>query len=169
MISQARLKELLRYEPETGNFIWLVDRGSVKAGSVAGRDYNGYLRIKVDQKNHPAHVLAWFYMTGEWPKNLVDHKNLIRSDNVWDNLREATHSQNQANTRLLCRNKTGIKGVSFHKATGKIRAEITIDGRTKHLGLFDTIEEATAVRISAANKHFGEFAREFTEARDVGP
>jgi hypothetical protein len=49
-------------------------------------------------------------MTGEWPKTQIDHINLDKADNRWCNLREATQSQNFANTRILASNGSGFKG-----------------------------------------------------------
>jgi HNH endonuclease/AP2 domain len=89
----------------------------------------------------------------------VDHINGVRHDNRPSNLRPATQSENLANTRLRSNNTSGLKGASFHKQAGRWRAAIRIDGRQRHLGLFDTPEEAHAAYVRAARELFGEFAR----------
>jgi len=65
ILSQARLKELLRYNPDTGAFTWLVSRGCVKKGKCATHENsNGYLKVKVDGDVYAQHRLAFMYMDG---------------------------------------------------------------------------------------------------------
>lgn len=161
MLTQERLKELLSYDPNTGDFTRLIGRSGPKArkGDVAGRDNGqGYIRIYVDGKGYKAHRLAWFYMTGYWPSE-VDHKNTVRSDNRWSNLREATRHENRTNCSAYKNNSSGIKGVSFYKPTGKWKAQIQKNGKKIGLGYFNTKEDAGAAYAQAALENFGEFAR----------
>ena len=167
MITRERLIELLDYDQATGDFVWRVRRGrSALAGSIAGRvskaardGGGGYRWIGVDGKEYLAHRLAWLYVTGEHPENEVDHRNTIRDDNRFSNLRLADDTQNMANKSLQSNNTTGFKGVSLNKATGKYVASIQKDGRYKYLGLHKTPEMAHAAYVSAAKQLFGEFAR----------
>lgn len=119
--------------------------------------------ISVDYQIYRGHLLAWLYMAGEWPKSFIDHKDLNKHNNAWDNLREATKSQNMANVGLIKSNKSGLKGVSRYRAGeayGKSwQASIGKDGKSKHLGHFATKEEAHAAYVAAAQNIFGEFAR----------
>jgi hypothetical protein len=145
-LTQARLKQLLHYSPDTGEFIRLVPTvGKVgdKAGSLAS---DGYVYLCVDNKRYLAHRLAFLWVTGQWPVEFVDHVNQDRSDNRWVNLREATNAQNQHNTKLFSSNTSGVKGVCWHKGAKKWIARIRADGRRINLGLFDTVEEAKAAR-----------------------
>lgn len=159
-LTAERLRELLDYAPEAGIFIWRVSRGKAVAGAKAGtRSSNGYLHIGVDGRAYRAHRLAWLYVTGSWPIDQIDHINLIRTDNHWANLREATRSQNYANRRPYVTNKSGHKGVSWFKRDGRWRAAIVVNRKCTHLGLFDTREEAHAAYVAAAKFYFGEFAR----------
>ena len=91
MLTQARLKKLLSYNTDTGEFRWRVTRrGAARAGSVAGCvRHDGYVRIAIDGKRYLAHRLAWLYVHGELVPEL-DHANGVRSDNRLDNLRPAT-------------------------------------------------------------------------------
>jgi len=107
---------------------------------------------------YAAHRLAWFYETGEWPSDEIDHKNRGRDDNWFENLREATRSQNVANTALRSTNTSGFKGVSFDRSRGRFLSKIKVNYRTINLGRFDAPEEAHAAYLAAAQKHFGEFA-----------
>src|SRR5205814_2048319 len=85
MITQDRLKELLRYNPKTGILRWKAKtcpNHRVMIGSIAGsKSTKGYLRIMIDGKRYPAHSLIWLLVYGKWPKRLMDHKNLIKNDN----------------------------------------------------------------------------------------
>lgn len=159
MLTQERLKELVHYDPATGLFTWNKLRPKCRPGDIAGRESDGYVVIKLDYKDYRAHRLAFLYMTGEVPPNDVDHENLVRSDNRWDNLRPATHSQNQWNKGPQCNNKTGVVGVSWYAPTGKWRARCKAYGKEHSVGYFDTLEQAaTAVAAKRLELH-GEFAR----------
>ena len=158
-ITANRLRAVLSYDPDTGIFRWLVGarRGRV-ADSVDVT--TGYHRIKVDGASYGANRLAWLYMSGEWPADQVDHRNTVRSDNRWDNLRAATGSQNKANGNRYSNNTSGIKGVSPSGRRNKPwSAVITKDGFTRRLGRYVTKEEADAAYRHAANHLHGEFAR----------
>src|SRR6266704_128840 len=101
MLTQQRLKELLSYDPLTGVFLWRVKRCNKMPGDVAGCNKNrNYTVVYVEGKSYRAHRLAWFYMTGEWPATFLDHRDMNKHNNAWENLRLATKSQNQANIGL---------------------------------------------------------------------
>lgn len=154
-ITQEKLKELLRYEPDTGLFYRL---SGPRAGEVAGHMHHGYVKISMPKAGGIyAHRLAWLYMTGEMPPNEVDHIDRNRGNNKWANLRLATRSQNQANTAIRKSNTSGYKGVRMLR--GHFRAKITIQHRIIHLGDFETLEEAVAAYKGAARVGFGEYAR----------
>lgn len=157
MLTLQRLKSILMYNPDTGVFTYRVRRGACMPGSAAGKISSfGYWRISVDRKLYQAHRLAWFYVTGEWPSGPLDHINLDKLDNRLSNLRIATPTENNANTR--CRNALGLKGVTLH-GCGKWQAAIKVDGKNHHLGLFSTPELAHAAYCGAAKVAFGKFAR----------
>lgn len=148
MITATRLRELLAYDPATGLFTWAANHGTkCRAGEVAGSDHGkGYIQIQLDGRNYLAHRLAWLYVTGEWPSHGVDHKHGNRSDNRWDELRAATNSQNQQNLRKArSRSLTGLLGVSRNGKRWK--SNITLNGVQKHIGTFDTPEQAHAAYI----------------------
>lgn len=161
MITYEFLKEILHYDPITGLFTWKVDRsGAVKIGSIAGGPHNkGYWNIRVGDKKYLAHRLAWFWMTGEWPEEQIDHKDCNRRNNTWVNLREATRSQNAKNTTKYKNNKSGFKGVCFSKQSENYIAQIQLNGRTKFLGHFNTAEEAAEAYKIAVTWYHREFGR----------
>jgi HNH endonuclease len=159
-ITRARLRELLDYNDETGEFRWRKRVSKpVRVGDVAGAlEINGYWKISIHGRQYRAHHLAWFYMTGKWRSGFIDHRDGNRSNNRWDNLRRATPSQNCANRRLPRNNRCGFKGVTRTKS-GRWCASIHKQGRRYHLGIFSTPQEAHAAYVTAARKLFGEFAR----------
>ena len=152
----ALMRELLTYDPSTGVFVWKVKRRSVFAGDIAGSlDPAGYRIIAIAKKDYGAHNLAWLWMTGEWPAAEVDHKDLVKSNNAWLNLRAATRSQNCANKGVPANSILGIKGVGW--SNGKYRARIYVNRKTVCLGGYDNIADASAAVKSAGVKYYGEF------------
>lgn len=160
MLTVERLKEVLRYDLETGVFRWACAIGNrAKEGAVAGcLRSDGYCFIRIDGHPYAAHRLAWLYMHGVWPNLHIDHINRVRSDNRIENLREATRAQNQGNLPRYRNNTSGIKGVSLMKRDNKWRASIRVNGKPKNLGHFNTKEEAAEVYRKAAIARWGEFA-----------
>lgn len=152
-LTHESLRQLLRYDPGTGVFHWLVTKGSKRpAGSVAGRPdvRRGDTIITIDGSAYRANRLAWFYMTGSWPVDEVDHKDTDYTNNRWWNLRDVAHAVNSQNSRKArVTNKTGLLGVHQCAATGRFRASITVRGKCKQLGRFDTPELAHAAYIRA--------------------
>lgn len=153
--SVQRVRELFSYNPETGSITWAVRRCGTKFGSEAGTEHKGYRRVKIDAKLILAHRLAWAIHYGRWPPEQIDHINQNRSDNRISNLREASHSDNMVN-RAYPKGASGVTGVSKHKLGWQ--ATIRVNGRSVHLGLFKTIEEAAAARAASAQIQYGQFA-----------
>lgn len=158
MLKSEEIKKLLSYNPETGEFHWVVKRKgtdkSKRAGTINGL---GYRQITIDGKSYLESRLAWLYMTGEWPENEIDHINNIRDDNRFCNLRAATSSQNKANTkREKTINKDLPRGVTKHK--GKYQSQSSKDGKTVYIGRFETIDEAKKAYDEYVSKEFGEYS-----------
>jgi len=105
VLTAARLREILHYNPETGEFAWLSSKSGRHAGKIGyiGGNGKGYLRlmITIDYYSYKAHQLAWLYMTGEWPNPEIDHKNRNALDNRFCNLRLVNKIEQRRNqTRL---------------------------------------------------------------------
>jgi len=146
MLTQARLKEVFHYDPESGVFTRLKGRG-------AGSNHAGYLYLSIDQTQYLAHRLAFLYMLGGMPER-VDHRDCNKRNNAWANLRPATAGQNMHNVGRRKDNASGVKGVSFCQRTGKWRAAISHDKKWRHLGWFQSIDAAAnAYAIAAKNLH----------------
>lgn len=158
------LRRFLHYDPETGIFTAAANSAKRRKGQITGSvcTDTGYIRMGVVGSSQLGHRLAWLYMTGEWPHSEVDHVNMDRSDNRWENLRESTKVQNGWNTKKKKNNTSGFKGVHLkeaHKRIKKWHATISIDGKIKSLGYFYTAEDAGDAYAEAAKKYHGEFAR----------
>lgn len=159
IITQDELKELLHYDPDTGIFKWLIPRANkINTGNIAGGiNRQGYIRLSINKSEYKAHRLAWLYMTGEMPKDFIDHINGIKTDNRWCNLREATNTENNRNTGLLPTNTSGYKGISLNKKTKKWIAQASIGNKNKYLGSFEKPEEAANAYKEYVKLIHGEF------------
>jgi hypothetical protein len=149
-LTAARARDALHYDPETGKWTWLIRSGGKSTvGSPAGSlDPSGYWKISLDGKRYWLHRLAFLWMTGEWPRDQVDHINRQRADTRWANLREADRKLNMWNTRPRRRNRLGVKGVS-QIPCGHFVANIYREGKSRYLGSFPTIEQASAAYARA--------------------
>lgn len=161
MLDADTLKSILRYDPETGIFTWLVGR---QPGAVAGGfSPKGYVRIHIRNVKYMGHRLAWLYVYGEWPIGLLDHKDGNRANNSLTNLRLATANQNQYN-RKPTHGRTLPKGVVYKndpKRKNKFGAQISVNKIRIYLGHYPTAEEAHEVYKQACVLYHGEFLSEF--------
>jgi hypothetical protein len=164
-LTVERLKEILIYDQDTGEFSWRTRRGSrAPQGGVAGAvsqssDKLSYVQIQIDGRLYKAHRLAWLYVHGVWPEEMVDHINGDGLNNTIANLRLANRSENMRNTGVRRDNIVGRKGVTWHRRLKKWRADITINGKQIYLGSFNTTDLAHAAYCSAAARLHGDFAR----------
>jgi hypothetical protein len=148
MLTQADLKKLFNYNPETGEFIKLISTGCSKVGNIAGcLDKHGYITIRISGKNYSAHRLAWLYVYGYFPENSLDHENRKGTDNRICNLREVSNQCNMRNSKIHCDNKSGFKGV--FRSSGKWQAQIRINKIAVYLGKHSTFLEAALHRLAA--------------------
>lgn len=157
-MDQQRLKQRLHYDPNTGVFTWRKPEkpGHHPEGKIAGSPCNkGYTVIGVDRKVYKAHRLAWLYMTGSWPTAQIDHRNQVKNDNRWANLREATNRQNCCNRTRA--NRTGFRGV-VQQRNGLFTGKCNFHGKRHQKGGFKSAEEAaTWLKDKRAELH-GDFA-----------
>jgi hypothetical protein len=171
MLTQAKLKEILHYNPETGIFTWIKKNST--GNDLRGNknqigkqctclDVNGYVQINAFGKVNKAHRLAWLYMTGQMPEYQIDHINHIRNNNKWVNLRVVNNHENHLNRPMQRNNKTGFVGVFFNKKTKKYIASITFKGKKINLGCYSEFENAVAAR-KKANIDYG-----FSELHGIG-
>lgn len=156
-ITQAELKELISYDPETG----MVERikrtsNSARLGPAGTVSHHGYLVMHIHGKLYRVHRLIWLYMTGEWPTLMVDHINGARTDNRWANLRQVNNQRNTENARRArSTNQTGLLGASPTRE-GKFVAVIHSGGKKRHLGTFASADLAHLAYVAAKREmHVG--------------
>jgi hypothetical protein len=168
-IDVSVLHDLLVYDAYTGVLTWKTrplkyfntvrDQNAYNArwaGKQAGSTtYEGYIRIKLFNKDYKAHRLAWAMHYGIWPTDKIDHIDTKDPNNKLNNriinLREVTQSENNRNRSIPANNTSGTVGVI--KKGDKWEARIWVDGKCIYLGTFDTKEEAIQARKQAENKY----------------
>lgn len=148
------IKELLCYDPESGTFTWRVSgrRGKPTAGVIAGcKEPRGYVQIRIMKRLYWAHRLAWAYVNGAWPVGEVDHLDGDKGNNRIANLRDGSKASNMQNLRVALRSNksSGLLGAHWSARLQRWKASITVDGRSKHLGVFDSASEAHQAYVSA--------------------
>lgn len=166
-----QLRQLLNYDPETGNLTWRerplsMFKAPTRArqsrackmwnGNFAGKpagatDGNGYLQIKLFDRSTPAHRIAWAITYGEWPE-IIDHINGDPSDNRIANLRSGSREMNQRNQRRHKSNTSGRTGVSWNAKRRLWTAQIKMNDISFNLGAFDKFEDAVAERERVERK-----------------
>ena len=165
--SPEALVHMLRLDESTGRLFW-KPRDNTIAGwndRCAGRetftrtDRKGYKIGTLLNRHAKAHHVVWALSYGEWPSGIVDHIDGDKANNKPSNLRLASPSQNNFNSKVYSNNKSGLKGVSWHKARSKWIAQIAARGCSKMLGYFDTKEAAHEAYCAAAIDLHGKFAR----------
>lgn len=166
-ISANTVRELLKYYPDSGKFIWkerrpqwFLSTRDCKGWNTkfAGKpafihvDANGYVVGRILGKRQKAHRIAWLYVFGEMP-SMVDHINGDTEDNRIANLRIITPSENQKNCKRRTDNSSGCTGVVWYKSIGKWGATYFSKGKRHHLGVFENFDDAVTARKAAEQKH----------------
>lgn len=159
--SQKELNNIFKYDHETGKLYNKIYRNS---RSIAGQEVGcltkmGYLQVSVKNKQYFVHNLIWIMIYGDLPNKMIDHKNRNKSDNTLKNLRIADDYENQYNRPPPKDNTSGYKGVYIHTTSKRWYSQIGYKGKRKHLGYFNSKEEAYNAYCKAAKELHGEFAR----------
>lgn len=174
------LRQLLRYEADTGKLFWLTrpvemfaDSGVGGSAGEAARwnacragreafttsDQDGYRTGRIFGCRYRAHRVIWSMQTGAWPVAEVDHEDCDTSNNRWANLRAADRPDQEANKGLRSDNTSGFKGVSWSRRDARWTAQLKFRGVCYRLGHHATAEEAAAaVHVKRLEIH-GQFAR----------
>jgi hypothetical protein len=135
------------------------DTGRILKGQLANHGYY-HVRLFINGKAkgmllHRLVCVAFYNNPNN--KTCVDHIDNNPKNNHIHNLRFATRSENSMNSSKKSNNKSGILGVFFDKRAQKWQVQIRINGKSKYIGQYKTIEEATKARIKVVNETFGEF------------
>jgi hypothetical protein len=169
MLTCDYLHSLFLYNPETGELFRKERPLSHFKTEMAGRTWNtrfankivsatdkdGYLFVGIDYRRYTVHNIAYMMMTGEWPKQDMDHKDRTRTNNKWSNLRDATRSQNMRNTKVYATSSSGVKGVTPHGK--RWMAKINHQKKQIYLGIFPDMQSAIESRRKAEKALHGEY------------
>jgi hypothetical protein len=165
-VNPAILRQLLRYDPETGKLFWRKREASALISGAYARRFNtrfagteaftalcsnGYKQGHVLSGKQLAHRVIWAIANGEWPDE-IDHIDGDRANNCIANLRNVSRSTNCKNLASQARRASGHIGVRFTK--GRWQASITANGKRLHLGRFEREADAIAAR-KAAERELG--------------
>ena len=153
-----RYRALMVYEPDTGIFTWRHTlRRICRQGDVVGsKKGGGYLEVEYQGNRILLHRLAWLYVTGHWPRGVIDHINGIKHDNRICNLRDVDATINAQNRRSAqARSKSGLIGAHARK-TGRFESRIKVEDRSVYIGQFDAAEDAhEAYTLAKRDLHDG--------------
>ena len=132
-LTKQMLQTLFIYDESSGEFRHKVTKSSnARAGDIAGSLNNlGYRETNINGTVYLVHRLIWLYKTGKFPDKTIDHKDCDRSNNKWENLREATREEQAANSLVRSESTTGFKGIclSTHRGYPIVVASISVGSK----------------------------------------
>ena len=151
-LTQERLQEILHYDTRSGEFRWRTqDELAHRRGAIAGCSMRSdYWCIHVDGRSYRAHQLAWLYMTGEWGRPLIEHRDGDPFNNRWRNLRLANCLHNVSRSPPRRRERSVFAGIALDRRSGQWTANISQGERVYCLGRFPTNEAAHEAYAIAA-------------------
>ncbi len=152
-MTQDELKAVVTYDPETGVFRWVQSKPGRRASVGAVLGARGYVQVCIDGKRYYAHRLAWLYVHGSWPTDLVDHINQDTTDNRIANLRNLTQAENLQNRGKNRNNTSGHRGVAWNKSGNCWHTRIKVGEEDHYLGSFKNLEDAVAARKAGEAKY----------------
>ena len=156
MIDQETVKKLFYYDAESGMLLWRYgNKRNVKPWQEAkALNGNGYVCVKIQGKDYPAHRIIWLYVHGAFPKEFIDHKNRIRNDNRLCNLRDVSRSDNNQNISLPSHNKSGHMGVSWIKNRNCWTVTVAVNKKNKWLGYYKNLDDAIVARKEGEKQYY---------------
>ena len=155
MITQAMLKAVAIYDPNTGLFTRRVNASKAKAGTVMNHSRkDGYQTISLFGEKQLAHRMAWLYVHGTYPTNDLDHIDGNPTNNSFSNLREATRTENLQNMRHPRKNRSSpVNGVKWSKKRGKYCVQVVVDRKSYWGGYHESLDDAIEVLLELKEKH----------------
>ena len=164
MADQYLTKDYLNYlfEYKNGKLFWknkTSPYSNIRIGQKAGCfGKENYQYVNFHNIRKPLHSVIYCMFYGHFPK-MIDHIDGNIHNNLIQNLREVTHSQNMLNSKLRKDSKSGYKNISFHKPTKKYIVRMVVNGKRKHFGSYNDIDYANFIAEAMRYKYHGKFAR----------
>ena len=163
-INQKMLREILDYNLETGEMIWINPskyhqdlKGKIAGSAAMHHSGKLYYNIQINGRKYKRSRLAWMWMTGSWPKDMMDHIDGNSTNDAWCNLREADCLTNAWNHKK--RKKTSPLPMGVRQAqSGKYVARISCNKKHITIGTFENPEIAHQAYCKARRQYFGKFA-----------
>jgi hypothetical protein len=161
-VMESLLVEYTTYDKETGKLFWKKSPSArAPVGKEVGSLVDGYFYSQITfggkRYRFPVHKAIWFWLYGEYPDSIIDHKDMNRSNNSPDNLRKASRSENNRN-RFYNKGTSKYQGVYLQKSTGNYVVQITFDKKNTKLGSYRCETKAAMIYDKAAREKFGDFA-----------
>jgi hypothetical protein len=169
------LRQLLRYEAETGKLFWLERKDhhfdnnmSQKSSLIRAKMWNSknanneaftcfsrkhsagkvYKTGAIFGITYMAHRVAWSLHYGREPELFIDHIDGNGLNNRISNLRSVSHIQNMKNQKLRETNTSGVCGVSW--SNGRKNGFWVARIGNKHIGCYSKFEDAVKARHEAS-------------------
>ena len=168
-----QLRNLLRYDPDSGKLYWLPRQPTMFPNEGAWRSWmtrycgkeaftsktdKGYFHGTILGQNYAAHRVAFAIHYGYWPDADLDHADRERTNNKIENLRIATTSQNMSNRTKAINRSSKFRGVHWCNRDKSWIAKITKNRKIRHLGNFRDEANAALAYDNAAKEIHKEFA-----------
>lgn len=128
------LSNVFQYDPLTGEFT----RDGKPTGCV--NKSSGYLLLSYNYKRYYGHRVAFVCMGEPLPEQ-VDHKDGVRSNNAWTNLKPSTNIKNSKNSAMKSNNTSGSTGVYWSERDKIWIGEVTIGGKKIYIGRSKNLDE----------------------------
>jgi hypothetical protein len=157
IITQEYLREIFDYKD--GHLYW-KKRTSIRitiGKKVGYLSKDGRIYTRINKKLVGLHRVIFAYHHGYFPK-LVDHIDRNCLNNSIENLREATKSQNAFNSKIASNNKSGVKGICWHKNAKKWHTRIVVGKKIIVSSFFENLSDAENFVKKMRKIHHKEFA-----------
>ena len=161
MVTKELLQEIFSYD--NGNLYWKTVRCSkLKVGQKAGWvGKKNYLYVRVNYKAYAIHRLVWIIHNGDIDNGkIIDHIDRNPTNNKIENLRIATHTQNNQNSSKRTTNTSGYKNVYWSTEKSRWLVKCNVNGLPKYAGSYKLLDEAVQAAIQLRKKFHAEFAQD---------
>jgi len=146
------------FDYQDGFLVWKKSFGTIKSGAqVKSVSNRGYVVVQVAKKRYLAHRIIWLLMYKQMP-TMIDHIDGNKTNNKIENLREVDNTLNHWNEKKRSTNKSGHKGVWWHKQSERWEAACRVSGKQKTIGRFIRIQDAIKAVKTFREKEHGQYA-----------